>query len=179
MRTFLTVVSLMLLASASNVLAKPPQAGGGTCPDDVGVALAAACPCDADANAQGWKNHGKYVSCVVHYRNGLRKAGCLDDNAKRTIAKCAARSTCGKEGAVLCCVYDTSGVCVGDPVPGDTVAAGTCDNEATTLCDTDTACITATGPRVSRHAEGCTDNGGTVVGGGSVCSACPIPPPAP
>jgi hypothetical protein len=170
-------LSVVLLASASTVFAKPPQAGG-VCPPDVGAALATACPCDGGPG-QPWKNHGGYVSCVVRYRNDLRKAGCLDDIAKRTIAKCAARSTCGKDGAVLCCVYDTSGVCVGDPVPGDTVAAGTCDNDATKACDTDTDCITATGPRVSRHAERCTDNGGTVVGGGSVCSACPIPPPAP
>jgi hypothetical protein len=181
MRKFLSsVVSLMLLASASNVFAKPPQAGGGgTCPADVGAALAAACPCAADANAQAWKNHGQYVSCVVRFRNGLRRiAGCLDATAQRTIARCDARSTCGKEGAVLCCVYDTSGTC-SDLLPGDSIKAGVCSNAATVVCDTATDCITATGPRVARHADSCTEKGGTVVGGGSVCSACPIPPPAP
>jgi hypothetical protein len=118
------------------------------------------------------------VSCVVRYRNDLRKAGCLDDIAKRTIAKCAARSTCGKEGAVLCCVYDTSGTC-SDLAPGDGTQAGVCSNDAAKICDTAIDCITATGPKVSRHLENCTDKGGTPVGGGSVCSACPIPPPAP
>ena len=179
MRKFLSLLSLLLLASASNVLAKPPQAGGGgTCPADVAAALAAACPCDANANAQAWKNHGQYVSCVVRFRNVLRKDGCLADTAKRTIAKCAARSTCGKGGAVLCCVYDSSGTC-DDALPGDGTAAGVCSTDATVVCDTATDCITATGPRLARHPEKCTDNGGTVVGGGSVCSACPIPPPAP
>ena len=177
MHRILGLLSVVLLAGASTAFAKPPPAGG-VCPPDVGAALATACSCDGGPG-QPWKNHGGYVSCVVRYRNDLRKAGCLDDTAKRTIAKCAARSTCGKEGAVLCCVYDTSGVCVGDPAPGDTVAAGTCDNDATKACDTDTDCITATGPKVSRHLENCTDKGGTPVGGGSVCSACPIPPPAP
>jgi len=175
MRRILGLLSVVLLASASTAFARPPQPVD--CPPDVGVALATACPCDGGPG-QPWKNHGGYVSCVVRYRNDLRKAGCLDDTAKRTIAKCAARSTCGKEGAVLCCVYDTSGTC-DDAVPGDGTKAGFCSNAATTACDTATDCITATGPRVSRHPEGCTDRGGTVVGGGSVCSACPIPPPAP
>ena len=175
MRRILGLLSVVLLASASTALAKPPQPVD--CPPDVGVALAATCPCDGGPG-QPWKNHGQFVKCVVHLRNDLRKAGCLDDTGKRTIAKCAARSTCGKEGAVLCCVYDTSGTC-NDAVPGDGTKAGVCSNAATTACDTAIDCITATGPRVSRHPEGCTDNGGTVVGGGSVCSACPIPPPAP
>lgn len=172
------VFTTALLASAvPAAFAKPPGTGG-TCPADVGAALAAACPCDANGQAQPWKNHGQYVSCVVRFRNGLRKDGCLDDAAKRTIASCAARSTCGKDGAVLCCVYDTSGTC-NDPVPGDGTAAGTCSNDATMVCDTNTDCITATGPKVSRDATKCTDKGGTPVGGGSVCTACPIPPPTP
>ncbi len=179
MRRLVGLLSVMLLASAGTALAKPPPGGGGDCPPDVGAALAAACPCEADATGQAWRNHGKYVSCVVRYRNALRKQGCLDADAKRTIARCAARSTCGKEGAVLCCVYDTSGTC-DDALPGDGTAAGVCSNDATVACDTATDCITATGPpRVSRHAERCTDRGGTVVGGGSVCSACPLPPPTP
>lgn len=81
-----------------------------TCPTDVAVALAEMCPCDGkmmpDDSVQPWRNHGKYVSCVVRYRNALRKAGCLTDESRRTIARCAARSTCGKVGAVLCCSYD-------------------------------------------------------------------------
>ena len=173
MHKFIWVLAAAVMASATPALAQPTE-----CPADVAAALAEACPCDTNGQGQSWKNHGKYVSCVVHYRNDLRKAGCLDDAAKRTIARCAARSTCGKEGAVLCCVYDTSGTC-SDLLPGDLVAAGVCSNDAAVACDTATDCITAGAPKVSRHAERCTDKGGTVVGGGSVCSACPIPPPAP
>ena len=77
------------------------------------------------------------------------------------------------------CVYDTSGVCNGDPTPGDTIAGGTCSNDATHACDTDLDCVTAKGPKVSRHEENCTDRGGTAVGGGSVCSGCPMPTPTP
>ncbi len=164
----------LLAASASVVSAKPPAPV--TCPPDVGAALAAACPCDASSGGQAWKNHGGYVSCVVHFRNDLRKAGCLDDTAKRTIARCAARSTCGKPNAVLCCFYDTSGTC-SDPTPGDLIAAGFCSNDATKACDTNADCITATGPKLKPSADACIAKGGTPVGGGSVCSTCPSPSP--
>jgi len=177
MHKFTGFVMVLALASAASALAQPPGPGGG-CPPDVGAALAAACPCDANSQAQSWKNHGQYVSCVVRFRNGLRRQGCLDAQAQLTIARCSARSTCGKTGAVLCCVYDTSGTC-NDPSPGDGTAAGVCSNDTTKVCDTDADCITAAGPKVSRHDTNCTDHGGTVVGTGSVCSACPIPPPTP
>ena len=160
------------------ILSSPTLASAQTCPDDPGAAIAAACPCDQDAAGVPWANHGKYVSCVVQARNELRRDGCLDAAANREIARCAARSTCGKEDAVLCCVYDTSGTC-DDALPGDGTAAGVCSNDGTVACDTDADCITASGPKVKRSAEICTDHGGTAVGGGSVCSACPIPPPAP
>jgi hypothetical protein len=177
MRTILAVLASALVATAAPAFAKP-HGTGGSCPPDAGAALAAACPCDADSQAQAWKNHGQYMKCVVHLRNELRKDGCLDDTAKRTIASCAARSTCGKDGAVLCCVYDMSGTC-NDPLPGDGTAAGTCSNDATKACDTSTDCVTATGPKVTRHDTTCTDRGGTVVGSGSACSTCPSPTPMP
>jgi hypothetical protein len=152
-----------------------------TCPDDVAVAIAEECPCDGkvmpDSSVQPWRNHGKYVSCVVRFRNALRKAGCLDDAARRTIARCAARSTCGKEGAVLCCVYEP-GTC-SDPVPGDMVAAGACSNDAALVCDVDADCTKSSGG-IARDEAVCAERGGVVVGGGSVCTPCPPPaPPAP
>jgi hypothetical protein len=149
------------------------------CPTDVGACLAESCPCEAPNNGQAWKNHGQYVKCVVHLRNDLRKAGCLDADAKRTIASCAARSTCGKEGAVLCCTYDTSATC-SDTV-ADGVAAGVRSNDETVACDTATDCITVVkGPKVVRGGEeACVARGGTPIGTGSVCAGCPEVPPAP
>jgi hypothetical protein len=174
MRKIIWVLSLALLATASPALAQT----GGACPEDVAAAVAAACPCGADAQGQSWKNHGQYVRCVVRFRNDLRKQGCLDDAAKRTIARCAARSTCGKEGAVLCCFYDTSGTC-SDAAPGDGTAAGVCSNDDTITCDVNADCITAKGPKVVKGDTRCIERGGTPIGTGSVCSGCPIPPPAP
>ncbi len=153
----------VLLFASGNVVASD-------CPQDVEATLAAACPCEGQGG-QPWGNHGKYVSCVVRLRNDLRRAGCLDSQTQRTIARCAARSTCGKEGAVLCCVYDTTGVCE--------LPAGSCSNDAAIACTVDTDCITSTGPKVKRHEENCTLRGGTVVGSGSVCSGCPAIPPTP
>lgn len=167
-------VFVMLAAILVSLPAQPVRAQ--SCPEDVGAALAAACPCDADGQGRSWKNHGQYVKCVVHLRNDLRKAGCLDADAKRTIASCAARSTCGKEGAVLCCKYDTSATC--SDLVADGVPAGVCSSDLTTPCDTATDCITViSGPKVSRKVESCVDRGGTPVGGGSVCGGCPLPPP--
>ena len=148
-----------------------------TCPDDIGVSLGETCPCDGtvmpDLSTQPWKNHGQYVRCVVHYRNALRKAGCFtDDSLRRTIARCAAKSTCGKASKLRCCTYDL-GTC-NDPAPGDLTAAGTCSNDGALACDTDADC-TKSSARIVRDADSCTNAGGTIVDGGSVCDACPAP----
>ena len=138
-----------------------------SCPADVGAAIATQCPCSSASN------HGQYVKCVVHFRNVLRKSGCLTATDRQTIARCAARSTCGKD-TVLCCHYDL-GTC-SDPTPGDMVAAGTCSNDPTVACDMSTDCTQSTA-RVVPDATACMADGGVVVeGGGSVCAPCPPPP---
>jgi hypothetical protein len=169
MRKIVSSLAIAIALTAASAFAQAP------CPEDVEADIAAACPCDADGNGQAWFNHGKYVSCVVRYRNDLRQRGCLDAQTQRLIARCAARSTCGKEGAVLCCVYDTSGVC-SDATPNG-IAEGTCSNDDSIACDTNTDCVTVSGPKVKRAAERCTERGGTVVGSGSVCAGCPALPP--
>jgi hypothetical protein len=180
MRKFVVMVSLAVLASAGTAFAQSACPTEG-CPADVGACLAESCPCagPGGGNGAGWKNHGQYVKCVVHLRNDLRKDDCLDKDAKRTIAKCAARSTCGKDGFTRCCFYDTSGVCEGDPVPGDANKQGTCSNDSAIACDVNTDCVTVTGPKLSRDATSCTDRGGVDIGGGSLCGDCPaLPPPS-
>jgi hypothetical protein len=178
LRWILPVVVLAFAAPAFGQDSACPS-NPNECPTDVGACLAESCPCSADKNGDAWKNHGQYVKCVVQLRNRLRKAECLDRDAKRTIARCAARSTCGKDDAVLCCVYDTSATC-SDPMPGDGVDGGTCSNDDTVACDGDADCITVVkGPKVVRHPENCTERGGTIVGTGSACGECPLPPPAP
>lgn len=172
------LVAASCLALSPSAWAKRPEPI--TCPEDVVSSVAETCPCDGkvlpDLSVQPWRNHGQYVSCVVRYRNALRKAGCFtDDSVRRTLARCAARSTCGKETRVRCCTY-TPGVC-SDPTPGDLIAEGTCAHDALLACDVDADCTTSSA-RLSRDADACTADGGVVVDGGSVCEPCP-PPPAP
>jgi hypothetical protein len=177
----LSIVTLGLILTATPAVAKPGRPGrgdGATCPTDVAASLAGSCPCEGrtapDGTVTPWRNHGQYVSCVARARNQLRRQGCLPDELRRIAQRCAAKSTCGKADAVLCCVI-TPGACVGDPMPGDGTSAGTCADDATRACDADAHCATATGPTLASSADACTARGGTPSGSGSVCTACPLP----
>jgi hypothetical protein len=143
--------ALMLFTMPTGVWAmgKGKEAGPRQLPAGRNVAAALAAPARArktmaDQSVAPWRNHGQYVSCIVRYRNALRKAGCLDREAKRTIARCAARSTCGKVGGVVCC-FDLPGTC-NDPAPGNMLAEGVCSNDTEVACDTDADC-TETRPK--------------------------------
>jgi hypothetical protein len=163
MHIIATVFSIILLGSAVGVRAE--------CPADPVAEIAATCPCDGPPSG-AWRNHGKYVSCVVRLRNTLRKDGCLTADVERSIARCAAKSTCGKAGRVLCCYYN-GGTC-SDPLPGDAVAAGVCSNDGTLACDSATDCVVSHS-RIARDETLCVAAGGVAVGGGSLCTACPPP----
>jgi hypothetical protein len=108
-----------------------------------------------------------HQSCVVHLRNQLRKDGCPTAD----IARCSARSTCGKPGRVLCCTVTSTGICTG----ATSTTAGTCSTNAALTCATDADCTVTNGPRITRDATACTGVGAYVSGTGSVCSACTPP----
>ncbi len=144
-----------------------------TCTSDadcVAAAVTAACPCDGQTNAAGqamaWKNHGQYTSCVSRARNALRKQGCLTPQAQGKIQSCAARSTCGKTGFVVCCRVTSAGTCTGAS-PG---VPGTCSNDPTMSCNADPDC-TVLGRTTIAKASACTGNR-YPSGTGSACSAC-------
>lgn len=165
------VLCSVLLPSLT-LMAEPARAD---CPADVGAAVAATCPCDGIQGVP-WRNHGKYQSCVVRLRNALNKQGCPPE-ALKTIARCAAKSTCGKAGFVLCCADSSVGTC-SDTTPGDGSKDGTCSNDATIACDTNADCTVGV-PHIKRSATVCTDRPGYYVSGtGSVCAGCQ-PPAAP
>ncbi len=46
-------------------------------------------------------NHGAYVSCIAHQ---AKADGTLPKSCRGAVIKCAAKSSCGKAGAVTCCV---------------------------------------------------------------------------
>ena len=170
MRLTHTLLLAICLAIPGGAAAKRPEPI--PCPPDVSAAVAAACPCDADTSLVPWKNHGQYVRCVVKFRNVLRKSDCLDDTLKRTISRCAARSTCGKDGRVLCCKYDL-GTC-SDPTP-DGTPTGVCSNDGAVACDVADDCTKSTSS-LARSGEACVESGGVDVGPGSICTSCPPPP---
>ena len=123
----------------------------------------ATCPCAGVADGNGgtvaWKNHGQYVRCVTHaVREAARTAG-VKRRCARGLVPCAARSSCGKNGAVACVVAAT-GTCTN----------GACSNDAATPCTTDADCTTRTCSVTS--ADHCATSGGAA-SSGSCCTASP------
>jgi len=165
----LAIAIALLVGWTSTAQAAPPTPcdpeillPGGQCPADVSTAVAQCCPCDAPS----FINHGGYVHCVAHAANALRKAGCLDDSARRSIKKCAARSTCGKPGFVTCC----------QPQPGVCGPSGECARtDPPVSCTTDEDCPPQVRCTTKRSEELCLAAGGTPGAPGSCCGACAAP----
>lgn len=130
-------------------------------------AINAQCACDNP----DFTNHGSYVRCVAHVVNTLARDGVIPTNCKGRIRRCAARSTCGKEGFVTCTVV----------LPGTCdVATGACLEgtlaEGLTACVTDADCIAGTRCSTKRSAENCPVD--AIVSSGTCCADC-VAPPAP
>ncbi len=88
MRALVILAAVVVALSAQPVRAQ-------TCPEDVGAALAEACPCDADGQGRAWKNHGQYASCVAHATNTLVALSLITGEQKGVIQSTAAKSGCG------------------------------------------------------------------------------------
>ena len=126
------------------------------------------CPCDGE-----YKNHGRYVRCVARTSNQLFKENPeLARSCKRIGRKCAARSTCGKDGAVRCCL-ERERRCEDDPAPGNLIAEGTCA-KIDGACDTNADCVEVR-CKISRFQEKCEAKGGIPNGTGSCCGGCVLP----
>ena len=89
-----------------------PTAGLARCGDDPGDAAAIAatraavetgCPC---ASAE---HHSAYVRCAAKAARSAILSGDLRAECRGVVRKCAARSTCGRPGAITCCRIDYSG----------------------------------------------------------------------
>ena len=162
----LTIVIGALLVAQVGLADKPADPGkpdrcdvtpGGVCPADVGAALAACCDCASAGN------HGRYVSCVAHAVNDLRKADCLDREARRSLKRCAARSTCGKPAGFVTCCRQKPGACVD----------GNCARtEPAVPCTTDAECPPISHCSIKRDAAACTAVAGTAGESASCCDAC-------
>jgi hypothetical protein len=167
---------VLFALALAGALALPLDASAGRlpepleCPADPAEALEEVCPCDGrelpNGDFQPWRSHGQYVSCAARFRNALRRAGCLDAAQRRSFARCAARSTCGRPAAIVCCLGEAA-VCL----VGEEDVEGVCSHDAAVACEIDEDCTTYRG-RLMRSEEACEALGGEVGDEGSVCRAC-------
>jgi len=150
MRIATVFISVLLLAAP----AARAQVDCSTARCTFDQAVNSKCSCGAASN------HGKYVSCVAHLVNDLTRCGLLPTNCKGKVTRCAARSTCGKDGAQTC-----TPTCVTDPVTGALV----CSDDPTQSCATDADC----GKCHIRRNGDCP--AGTTASTGSCCPTCAPP----
>jgi len=117
-------------------------------------------------------NHGQYVSCVAHAVNDLARHDAIPTNCKGKVKRCAARSTCGKPGFVVCQIPTEFGSCDTTTIPG-TCSVGTsllCDG----TCSADTDCAVATKCKIKSSDTRCAAAGGVVdCSGATTCCAAP------
>lgn len=85
--------------------------GGGACEaasSAIGAFVDTECPCagrdDGNGATIAWKNHGHYVRCVAHAVRAAARSLGVKRRCGRALVPCAARSTCGKHGAVTCVI---------------------------------------------------------------------------
>jgi hypothetical protein len=150
MKLATTAVAVALALGLASGARATSDCGAARCTFD--QAVAAKCRCDTATN------HGQYVSCVAHVVRGLAACGLLPTNCKGKVTRCAARSTCGKDGFVTCTV----------PLSTCDPTLHTCTDDPAVACTTDIDC----GSRCStKHsADHCPVDG--VVGTGSCCPTC-------
>lgn len=98
--------TLMLLAlggAAVPALAVPGPPCDTAALDAARIIVDAACPCDTAAR------HGAYVSCAVRTVNTAVRDGAILRSCKGLLKRGAAKSVCGKPGAVTCCRTNAAG----------------------------------------------------------------------
>jgi hypothetical protein len=142
---WMSALSFFALFAVARVAAAAQPSCDETAVTSVKAAIDADCPCaglpDGNGGSVPWKNHGQYVRCVTKAKKTEALNAGVARQCLKGVVPCAANSTCGKSNAVAC--VTTSGTCLNDPTPGDGVAQGTCDNNSTTVCDTDADCSVA------------------------------------
>src|SRR5262245_53329408 len=75
----------------------------GDMPGDAQAVADARIQVAADCTCSDTVPHGTYVACAAGIANARATAGTLPMSCKGAVKRCAARSTCGKPGAVTCC----------------------------------------------------------------------------
>src|SRR6266849_9952934 len=101
--------------------------------------LAARMTANSTCNCATATNHGAYVSCVAGVAKMLSSgtSPSLPTSCKGAVKKCAAHSTCGKPGAVTCCLTTAKGpTCkIKKDAAHCTAKSGTPGTTCTSCCD--------------------------------------------
>jgi hypothetical protein len=119
---------------------------------------------NTDCSCTEADNHGRYVSCVAHVVRRLAADGTIPINCKGKVTRCAARSTCGKDGFVTCQIpTDDCVIPVG-------AATGTCAGDATIVCTTDLDCGAKC--KIKSSSDRCAAAGGFVGLSPTCCPSC-------
>lgn len=147
-----------LLGTPGSAVAAPCDAAGA----DAAAIASARAAIDAQCDCAGAATHGAYVACARGVLKGLAQSGALRKSCTGTVQRCAARSTCGKPGAVTCCRTDRNGVTKGalknDADACRAPAGGSaCVGSYTSLCDACGAggCAPRCGNGVVEAGEAC------------------------
>ena len=91
---------LLVLVAASSAYALAPC---GNAPGDDQMVAAARAAVDATCNCAGVATHAEYVRCAADVARARVEANELRPQCRGAVRRCAAKSTCGKPGAVACC----------------------------------------------------------------------------
>jgi hypothetical protein len=150
------LVTVALLTSMASAFAGKIDCEPARCA--VQSAINAECSCGEAGN------HGQYVSCVAHVVRRLAGDGTIPINCKGKVTRCAARSTCGKDGFVTCNIPTDD--CV---VPVGAVT-GTCAEDPTIVCTTDLDCGAKC--KIKSSSDRCTASGGFVGVSATCCPSC-------
>jgi hypothetical protein len=121
--------ALLLVAARADAAC---DAGGADAADVAGGRAAVAASCDCATAA----SHAAYVRCALDAAKGT----VVNPACRRVVARCAHASTCGRPGAVVCCLTDererTRGRVKRDPgACRSSPPARACVAEASSICD--------------------------------------------
>src|SRR5262249_6005819 len=121
--------------------------------------------------------HGAYVSCAVQEAN----ATLVNKSCAGVVKRCASRSTCGKPGAVTCCVTKPNGTkCkIKRDAAHCPATAGACVGGYASCCDacTSTGCAptSSTSTTTTTVPSGCIPTGTGVPCDIATSVCCPVP----
>jgi hypothetical protein len=91
----------VVIAGVAFALTPVAFAAGSSCSAAL-EATTAVCACAADQENVPWASHGRYLGCVKAATSRLVNTRAMTAACKTVVGRCAARSVCGRTGAVTC-----------------------------------------------------------------------------